>query len=43
VALLAEARATSDMVLASPERSLRELGKKQQRCRHRIAKLMRLS
>jgi site-specific DNA recombinase len=43
VALLAEARATRDMVLASPERSLRELGNEQQRCRHRIAKLIRLS
>jgi site-specific DNA recombinase len=43
VALLAEARATRNMVLASPERSLRELGNEQQRCRHRIAKLIRLS
>jgi site-specific DNA recombinase len=43
VALLAEARATRDMVLASPHLSLRELGNEQQRCRHRIAKLIRLS
>jgi DNA invertase Pin-like site-specific DNA recombinase len=43
VALLAEARATRDMVLASPHLSLRELGNEQQRCRHRLAKLIRLS
>ena len=43
VALLAEARATRDMVLASPARSLREIGAEQSRCRHRIAKLVRLS
>ena len=43
VALLAEARATREMVLASRHLSLRELGSAQQRCRHRIAKLIRLS
>jgi hypothetical protein len=43
VALLAEARATRDMVLASPHLSLREIGNEQQRCRHRLAKLIRLS
>ena len=39
VALLAEARATRDMVLAAPDRSLREIAAEQGRCRHRIAKL----
>lgn len=43
VALLAEASATRDMVLAAPNRSIRELAAEQQRCRHRIAKLIRLS
>ena len=43
VALLAEARATRDMVLAAPDRSIREIAAEQQRCRHRIAKLIRLS
>ncbi|MEG3155705.1 recombinase family protein [Sphingomonas sp. RB1R13] len=43
VALLAEARATRDMVLAAPDRSLREIAAEQGRCRHRIAKLIRLS
>jgi site-specific DNA recombinase len=43
VALLTEARATRDVVLASPHLSLRELGNEQQRCRPRIAKLIRLS
>lgn len=43
VALLAEARATRDMVLATPDRSLRESAAEQGRCRHRIAKLIRLS
>jgi DNA invertase Pin-like site-specific DNA recombinase len=43
IALLAEARATRDMVLAAPERSIRELAAEQGRCRHRIAKLIRLS
>ena len=43
VALLAEARATRDMVLAAPDRSLREIAAEQGRCRHRIAKLIKLS
>jgi hypothetical protein len=43
VALLAEARATRDMVLAAPDRSIRETAFAQGRCRHRIAKLIRLS
>jgi DNA invertase Pin-like site-specific DNA recombinase len=43
VALLAEARATRDMVLAAPDRSIRQFAAEQQRCRHRIAKLIRLS
>jgi DNA invertase Pin-like site-specific DNA recombinase len=43
VALLAEARATRDMVLAAPHRSIREIGAEQGRCRHRVAKLVRLS
>ena len=43
IALLAEARATRDLVLASPDRSLRQLGADHQRCRHRMAKLIRLS
>ncbi|WP_277970139.1 hypothetical protein [Sphingomonas echinoides] len=32
-----------DLVLASPDRSIREIAADQQRCRHRIAKLIRLS
>ena len=43
VALLAEARATRDMVLPAPDRSLREIAAEQGSCRHRIAKLIRLS
>jgi len=43
VALLSEARAMRDLVLASPDRSIREIAADQQRCRHRIAKLIRLS
>lgn len=43
MALLAEARATRDMVLATPSLSLRETASKQAHCRHRIAKLIRLS
>jgi site-specific DNA recombinase len=43
VALLAEAQATRDMVLAAPNRSIREIAAEQGRCRHRIAKLIRLS
>ena len=43
VALLAEARATRDMVLAAPDRSLREMAGEQGRCRRRIAKLIKLS
>ena len=43
VALLAEARLARDFVLASPDRSIREIAVDQQRCRHRIAKLIRLS
>jgi site-specific DNA recombinase len=43
VALLSEARAMRDLVLASPNRSIREIAADQQRCRHRIAKLIRLS
>jgi DNA invertase Pin-like site-specific DNA recombinase len=43
VALLSEARAMRDLVLTSPDRSIREIAADQQRCRHRIAKLIRLS
>ena len=43
VALLAEARATRDQVLASPDCTIRDIADEQQRCRHRIARLMRLS
>ncbi len=43
VALLAEARATRDLVFASPDRSIREIAIEQGRCRHRMAKLIRLS
>jgi hypothetical protein len=43
VALLAEAHATRDLVLASPHRSLREIAGEQGRCRHRMAKLIRLA
>jgi hypothetical protein len=43
VSLLAEARSTRDLVLANPDRSLREIGADLGRCRHRIAKLIRLS
>jgi hypothetical protein len=43
VALLAEARATRDMVLAAPDRSIREIAAEQGRCRHRMARLIRLS
>ena len=43
VALLAEARATRDLVLASPDRTIRDIASDQQRCRHRVARLLRLS
>jgi site-specific DNA recombinase len=43
VALLAEARATRDLVLASPDRTIRDIANEQQRCRHRIARMIRLS
>ena len=43
VAPLAEARATLDLVLASPDRSIREIANEQGRCWHRTAKLIRLS
>jgi site-specific DNA recombinase len=43
VALLAEARATRELLLAAPDRSIREIAAEQQRCRHRMAKLVRLS
>jgi len=43
IALLAEARATRDLVLASPQRSIREIAAEHGRCRHRIAKLIRLA
>jgi site-specific DNA recombinase len=43
VALLAEARVTRDLVLASPDRTIRDIANEQQRCRHRIARLIRLS
>jgi DNA invertase Pin-like site-specific DNA recombinase len=43
MALLAEARATRNMVLAAPGRSIREIATEQGRCRHRLAKLIKLS
>lgn len=43
VALLAEARSTREMVLAALVLSIREIASEQQRCRHRMAKLIRLS
>jgi plasmid maintenance system antidote protein VapI len=43
VALLAEARSTRALVLTFPSRSLREIAADLGRCRHRIAKLIRLS
>ena len=43
VALLAEAQATQDLVLSSPHKSLREIAGEQGRCRHRMAKLIRLA
>ena len=43
VALLAEARATRDLVLVSPDRTMRDIASDQQRCRHRVSKLIRLS
>ncbi|WP_267389248.1 recombinase family protein [Sphingomonas sp. GC_Shp_3] len=43
VALLAEARSARDLILDSPDRSIRVIAADQQRCRHRIAKLVRLS
>jgi DNA invertase Pin-like site-specific DNA recombinase len=43
IALLAEARSTRDLVLACPDRSLREIAADIGRCRHRIVKLIRLS
>jgi DNA invertase Pin-like site-specific DNA recombinase len=43
IALLAEARATRDMVLAAPDRSIREIAAEHGRCRHRVARLIRLS
>ncbi len=43
VAVLAEAQAARASALASPDRSLRELAREQGRCRHRLAKLIRLS
>lgn len=43
VALLAEAQDARTAVLANPEKSLRVLAAKQGQCRHRLAKLIRLS
>ncbi len=43
LALLGEAQSTRDLMLANPHRSIRELAAEQQRCRHRMAKLIRLS
>jgi DNA invertase Pin-like site-specific DNA recombinase len=43
VALLAEAQAARAAVLAAPDMSLRMLAAAQGRCRHRLAKLVRLS
>jgi hypothetical protein len=43
VALLAEAQAARAAVLAAPDMSLPLLAAEQGRCRHRLAKLLRLS
>jgi DNA invertase Pin-like site-specific DNA recombinase len=43
VALLAEAQAARAAVLANPDKTLRALAAEQGRCRHRLAKLVRLS
>jgi hypothetical protein len=43
VALLAEAQAARSAVLADPDKTLRVLAAEQGRCRHRMAKLIRLS
>jgi DNA invertase Pin-like site-specific DNA recombinase len=43
VALLAEAMEVQRLVLASPELSLNQLGKREGRCRTHLAKLLRLS
>ena len=43
IALLAEALATRNLVLASPDRSIRQIAADEKRCRHRMAKLIRLS
>lgn len=43
LALIAEASATRQLVLASPELSLAQLAKREGRCRTQLAKLLRLS
>jgi hypothetical protein len=43
IALLAEAQVARAAVLADPDKSLRVLAAEQGRCRHRLAKLVRLS
>lgn len=43
VALIAEAMEVRDLVLASPELSLNQLGKREGRCRTQLGKLFRLS
>ena len=41
--LLAEARAAQSLILASPELSLNQLGKREGRCRTQLARLLRIS
>jgi site-specific DNA recombinase len=43
VSLIAEAMEVRDMVLASPDLSLNQLGKREERCRTQLGKLFRLS
>jgi hypothetical protein len=43
VSLIAEAMEVRDLVLASPELSLNQLGKREGRCRTQLGKLFRLS
>lgn len=43
ISLLAEAMEAQRLVLASPELSLNQLGKRERRCRTHLAKLLRIS